>query len=321
MKKIVAIVAGEPNSINSEIIAKVLRLKKKNNKIIFFVIGNFLLLKSQLKQINIKIRLNKINNLSEINENIDMNILDIPLIQSSIFSVDNKFTSKYVLLCLDKANHLALNNKIVGFINCAIDKRKTFNNRFLGVTEYLSKKNKLNKSEVMMIYNKELSVVPITTHIKVRNISKNISKKIIIKKLNTLNNYYFKILKKKPIIAVLGLNPHNDENRKNSEERKFIIPAIKASKKKLKIIGPFPADTIFSTQKKYNYDVIVGMYHDQVLAPFKAKYGYDAINITLGLKYIRISPDHGTASDIIGLNKADPTSLLNCLNFFKDNVR
>ena len=250
-----------------------------------------------------------------------MNILDIPLIQSSIFSVDNKFTSKYVLLCLDKANHLALNNKIVGFINCAIDKRKTFNNRFLGVTEYLSKKNKLNKSEVMMIYNKELSVVPITTHIKVRNISKNISKKIIIKKLNTLNNYYFKILKKKPIIAVLGLNPHNDENRKNSEERKFIIPAIKACIRKLRIMGPFPADTIFSTQKKYNYDVIVGMYHDQVLAPFKAKYGYDAINITLGLKYIRISPDHGTASDIIGLNKADPTSLLNCLNFFKDNVR
>ena len=81
------------------------------------------------------------------------------------------------------------------------------------------------------------------------------------------------------------------------------------------IKGPFPADTIFSNQKKFNYNVVVGMYHDQVLAPFKALYGYNAINITLGLKYIRISPDHGIARDIVGQNKANPISLINAINF------
>ena len=83
----------------------------------------------------------------------------------------------------------------------------------------------------------------------------------------------------------------------------------------INIRGPYPADTAFSNQKKLKYDLIIGMYHDQVLAPFKALFGYDAINITLGLKYLRISPDHGTAKDIIGLNKANPESLLSAINF------
>ena len=86
-------------------------------------------------------------------------------------------------------------------------------------------------------------------------------------------------------------------------------------KQKIDIMGPFSADTIFSQQKKYNYNVIVGMYHDQVLSPFKALYGYDAINLTLGLKYLRLSPDHGTAQNIVGLNKANPKSLISSINF------
>ena len=127
---------------------------------------------------------------------------------------------------------------------------------------------------------------------------------------------YFKLFKKKPRIAILGLNPHNSENKSNSIENKIIKPAIiKLNKLKVNIKGPFPADTAFNKKNAAAYDVIVGMYHDQVLAPFKALYGYDAINITLGLKYLRLSPDHGTAHDIIGLNKASPQSLINTINF------
>ena len=83
----------------------------------------------------------------------------------------------------------------------------------------------------------------------------------------------------------------------------------------ININGPFPADTAFDKKRIVEYDVIVGMYHDQVLSPFKALYGFDAINITLGLKYLRISPDHGIAHDIVGLNKANPESLINAINF------
>ena len=121
-------------------------------------------------------------------------------------------------------------------------------------------------------------------------------------------------------MALLGLNPHNAEFKKDSEERKIILPAIKKLKKLgLSLSGPLPADTIFINDYK-NYDIIVGMYHDQVLAPFKSLFKFDAINITVGLKYIRVSPDHGVALDKILLKKSNPESLLKCFDFiFKSN--
>jgi 4-hydroxythreonine-4-phosphate dehydrogenase len=167
----------------------------------------------------------------------------------------------------------------------------------------------------MMIFNKKLSVVPITTHINIRDISKKITKKLIIKKIISLNKNYKQIFSYKPKIAILGLNPHNAEFSKNSEEKLKIIPAIKVLKKnKINIIGPEVPDTIFVNKYK-KFNVIVGMYHDQVLSPFKTLFNFDAINITLGLSYIRLSPDHGPASDIIGKNKADCISLTNCVQF------
>ena len=138
----------------------------------------------------------------------------------------------------------------------------------------------------MMIYNKKLSVVPITTHINIQKVSSNISKSIIVNKIKTIKFWFNKNLKKNPKIAVLGLNPHNGEMRNGSEEIKTIIPALKILKKlRIKTDGPLVADTIF-VQNFKNYDVIVGMYHDQVLAPFKTLFKFDAINITLGLKYL-----------------------------------
>jgi len=167
-----------------------------------------------------------------------------------------------------------------------------------------------------MIYNKKLSVVPLTTHLEIKYITDKIKYNLIKTKILTLNNSYIKLFKKKPKIALLGLNPHNSENHLNSIENKIISPAVvKLKKLGINIKGPYPADTIFNIQKKLGINIIVGMYHDQVLAPFKALYKYDAINVTLGLDYIRVSPDHGIASDIISLNKANPQSLMSAMNF------
>ena len=167
----------------------------------------------------------------------------------------------------------------------------------------------------MLIRSEKLAVCPITTHIDIKNISKKINQQIIIKKINTINHWYKKNLKKKPKFAVLGLNPHNAELRTESEEKKIIIPAINKLKKKGFLIkGPLVADTIFMNEYK-KYDVIIGMYHDQVLAPFKTIFKFDAINITLGLKYLRVSPDHGIAKNLINKGKGNPTSLNKCLDF------
>jgi len=303
MNKKIAIIAGEPSSINSEIIAKSWKKIKKKYKKNIFIIGNYSLIKKQFNKLKIKILTVKINSVNEINSSIGLKIFDVPL------------KPRYVLKCINKAHELAVNKKIIGFINCPVNKN-IFKSKNSGVTEYLAKKNGLKDPAVMMIYNKKLSVVPISNHVPIKQISQKLNKKLIEKKIITVNNFYNKILKRKPKIAVLGLNPHNDEFRPESEENKMIVPAIKKLKKDhYKVIGPFSADTIFLNKKKYMYDVIVGMYHDQVLAPFKTIYGFDAINITLGLKYIRVSPDHGIARDIAGLNKANPLSLIKAVEF------
>ena len=125
-------------------------------------------------------------------------------------------------------------------------------------------------------------------------------------------------LKKKPKIAITGLNPHCESNYESSEEDKIIIPAIKdLLKEKYEVSGPFPADTIFMKENYKKYDVIIGMYHDQVLTPLKSLFGFNAINITLGLPFIRISPDHGPNYSMIGKNSSNPKSLAEALKFLE----
>ena len=165
--------------------------------------------------------------------------------------------------------------------------------------------------------DKKLSVAPLTTHITLGQVSKKINKLKIIKKVKIINNFYKKIFNKNPNIGVLGLNPHNFSSTKKSEEKEIIFPAIKIIKKsRIKVMGPVSPDTSFMLFKRYKLDVILGMYHDQVLSPFKALFEYDAINITLGLPYFRISPDHGVAENIIGKNIANPKSLIESIKFF-----
>ena len=313
MSNLIAILAGEPNSINSEIIAKAWKNKKKLKNI--FIIGNYSILKKQILKLNIKIPLVKIEKFEDFRREEKLFVLDIPLKFTSAFNANLTEVQFYIFRSFDVAHNLAIDKKILGFINAPIDK-KIFNNRYLGVTESLSEKNKCKNKEVMLIFNKKLSVVPLTTHIEIKNVTRKITFSLIKTKMVALHKSYYKLFKKKPKIAILGLNPHNSEKKINSVENKIITPAIAELKKlKVNIKGPFPADTAFNKKNITSYDVIVGMYHDQVLAPFKALYGYDAINLTLGLKYLRVSPDHGTAQDIVGLNKANPQSLINAINF------
>ena len=313
-KKII-LIAGDPNSVNSEIILKSWKKLDKNLKKKIFLVGNHSLLKRQLNLLNSNIVTKEVK---DINENFKTNclkIININLNFKNPFKVAKKNASKYVLKSLILAHNIAIKNEISGIINCAISKDLLLKKN-IGVTEFLSKRCKILKnSEVMMIKSKKFSVCPITTHINLKNVSKSIKKNLLILKINTIQKYYKKLFLKKPKIGVLGLNPHNAELRKDSEEVKQIIPAIKKLKQLgLKISGPLVSDTIFIKDFK-NYDVIVGMYHDQVLAPFKSIFNFDAINLTLGLKYLRVSPDHGVAYNLIKKNKANPSSLLECIKF------
>tara|TARA_B100000900_G_C20037530_1_gene496597 strand:- start:15 stop:539 length:525 start_codon:yes stop_codon:yes gene_type:complete len=172
----------------------------------------------------------------------------------------------------------------------------------------------------MLIYNEKLSVCPLTTHLPLKLVSKKITKKLILDKIDIINNFYIKILNKKPKIGVTGINPHCESVLKFNEDEKIILPAIrKKSNQGINVKGPYPADTIFQKNNRDKFDVILGMYHDQVLTPLKTIFEYDAINITMGLPFLRVSPDHGPNVKMIGKNKSNPESLIKGLKFLDKN--
>ena len=316
MKKKIIIVAGDPNSINCEIISKTWRAVNTSIKRKIYLIGNFNLINKQFKKLKRKVSIIKVKQLEDNSSPNKLKIIDIPLNFKNPFKVSLQNSTKYITDSFNLAHKLAQNKKVKGLINCPIDKKLLNKSKKIGVTEFLASKNKINKgSEVMFIHNKKLSVVPITTHINIKNVSKKININLIIKKMNTLQKDFKKLFGKRPKIGILGLNPHNAELNSNSEEVRIINPAIlKLKKKGFYVEGPLSADTLFINNYK-KYDVIVGMYHDQVLTPFKSLFEFDAINITLGLDYLRVSPDHGPAKDIINKNTANHLSLLSCVKF------
>ena len=259
------------------------------------------------------IKINKNKNI--ILDNRKINVININLKKSKNKITLNKFSNKYIEDSFDAAFKLIKSGFTYKFINGPINKKSFLNKKFLGITEFISKKFNENKVG-MLIYNKELSVSPITTHIPIKLVSKKINRKLIEEKISILNSFFKKILKIKPKIAVTGMNPHCETILNYNEDEKIISPAIKTQKKNgIDIKGPFPADTIFLKKNREKFDVILGIYHDQVLGPFKTLYEYDAINITMGLPFLRVTPDHGPNQRMVGKNNSNPQSLIKALKF------
>ena len=319
-KNSILIVSGEPNSVFLELFFKAHKKEKIKNPII--LISSEKLLKLQMNKLNIKrkIRLLNVKKLSHYElDNNSINLINVKLNQKKAFEKISKKSNEFIKNSFDIAFNIIKKDKIYKLINGPISKKSFLENKYLGITEYISQKFNLKKTG-MLIYNKNLSVCPITTHLPLKAVSKNITKKLIIEKTILVNNFYKNILKKKPKIAVLGLNPHCESIFKFNEDFNIINPAVKNLKKqKYNVSGPFPADTFFLSQNRKKYDVVVGMYHDQVLTPIKTLFEYDAINITMGLPFIRVSPDHGPNEEMLGKNKSNPTSLIQAINFLDKN--
>ncbi len=310
LKKIkpILIVAGEPNSIFFEILFKSLRTKKFKSPIV--LIASHKILKVQMKKFNFKKKINIID-VQLLNE-LKLNNKYINLIN---INFNKKDTHIYLKNCFDiafKILKLKITNK---FINGPINKSTFLNKKFLGITEYISYNFKREKV-AMLIYNEKLSVCPLTTHLPIKIVPKKINAKLIKEKVYLIDSFFKENRNFKPKIAVTGLNPHCESILNFNEDQKIIKPAIKKLKKEgYNVYGPFPADTIFLKQNRDNYDVILGMYHDQVLAPIKTIKEYNAINITLGLPFFRISPDHGPNLKMINKNISTPLSLIKSIKF------
>ena len=317
------IVLGEPYSVFSEILFKLFKTKIfKKFKRPVILIGSKDLLAKQMKKLKYYFKINEIR-ISDVNKiksyNKKINIIDIKIKFKKVFDKISIKSNNYIKECFDIAILLLKKKNVFAMINGPISKKHFLNKKYLGITEYLSSKSKIKSNGVMLIYNPNFSVCPITTHMPINKVSKSITSKKIIYNITEIDKFYRTNFHKKPLVAVLGLNPHCETIDKFSEEDKFIKPAIKfLIKKKMRISGPFSSDTFFSRKNLKKYDVTVGMYHDQVLTPMKMLYKFNAINITLGLPFIRVSPDHGPNNQMIGKNKSDPQSLISSINFFKN---
>ena len=312
--KSLIIVCGDPKSIFNEILIKTFKNKIfKGVKFSIVIIGSKKLFKKELKRLKTKINLKNFYNQINLQKNNIYNI-DIPFdFKKPSLAKKNSYIKK----SFEVALKLLKNDDSFALINGPISKTTFLKGKFNGITEFLAFKTR-SSNEVMFLFNKELSVSPITTHVPINKVAQKIKKKTIISKINSINNFYKKFLGFKPSIAVTGLNPHCETFKGKDIEKTEIMPAIRILKrKKIKVLGPLSADTVFLKENRKKFNIIVGMYHDQVLGPMKTIFGFDAINITIGLPFIRITPDHGPNYKMFGLNKSSPDSLIQAISFLK----
>lgn len=225
----------------------------------------------------------------------------------------SRASGEAALSYLDEAIGLLKGKKIDAIVTAPVSKRSLFLAGFKegGHTEYLAYKTKARRV-AMVLLSEKLRVALVTRHVAIREVARLIKKKVIIDTIEVVDEALkrqFKI--KTPKIAVASLNPHGGlDAEPQKEEMDEIIPAVKwLNRKGINAMGPFSADALFRRAYRGEYDAVVAMYHDQGLVPLKMASGNRAVNITLGLPFIRTSPDHGTAFDIAGRGVADATSM------------
>ena len=313
---------GDPNGIGLEIIIKAFLHQKTLNEFIAIVYSNVEIIEFHLAHLKLDLEINVIKSISE-SLNGKLNVFEI---SSSNFKVDfgksNIQSGDIAFRSLITASKHIIENKIDCLVTAPIDKNtiQSKNFKFNGHTEYLTKISNKNNSLMLMVHQ-NLKVGVVTNHLSIAQVAEAISIELILTKIAILEKSLkndFNI--KTPKIALLGLNPHaGDGGIIGIEEITIIKPAIKiANEKKFKVFGPFPADGFFASEKHKEFDAVLAMYHDQGLIPFKMLSKNQGVNFTAGLPIIRTSPDHGTASDIAGKNKASFKSFMNALYLSKD---
>ena len=304
MKKI-ALSPGDPAGIGPEICLK--SLQEINNPKDFELIGDIDFYRKLSKDLNLNLSFEE--TLHTKNSILVKNIkLDSEVVSGS----PNVANSKYSLDVLLTGSLGAINKEYAALVTGPINKKiiNDYGFEFSGHTEFLADISQ-TKNVVMLLANSKVKVALLTTHIPLNKVSESVSTKKIIETIKILNENLKRLWKiKNPKICVLGLNPHAGEGGfMGSEEIEIIEPAINTLlSEKICVEGPISADTAFIKEKTSKYDAYLAMFHDQGLPVLKSMGFGDSVNITLGLPFTRISVDHGTAYELAGKNKADPSS-------------
>jgi 4-hydroxythreonine-4-phosphate dehydrogenase len=315
-KPLIAVTMGDPAGIGPEIIIKALDNSRIEQACRSVIVGDRQVLEAAARKMGKPFNIKSIRRIGQAEDFKESTLLyeasDLPVDQVVPGRTDPQWgpsTLEYVRL----AAKAALKGRVEAMVTCPISKEMIRHLRpsFTGHTEYLAHLSK-TRSFGMMLAGERLRVSLVTIHLSL----KQAIRKLDIKKiLNTIELTHHTMSRcfgiKDPHIAVAGLNPHaGEQGAFGSEEKTIIAPAIQAAQGQgMRISGPYPPDTLFYWAAQGRYDAVVALYHDQGLIPLKLLHFDTAVNITMGLPFIRTSVDHGTAFDIAGKGIANPDSL------------
>lgn len=249
-------------------------------------------------------------------------VVNVPLVEACVAGRPDSANGHAVIRSIEAAARAVIDGRAAALVTNPIAKHVLYDAGFThpGHTEFLAELAGRHwggaHRSVMMLAADELKVVPLTVHVPLSRVPGLITRGLIVETIEiTARALERDFGLAQPRIAVAGLNPHAGESGAiGREEIEVVIPAIAELKAKgLAIAGPYPADTLFHEAARRTYDAAIGMYHDQALVPLKTLAFDRGVNVTLGLPFVRTSPDHGTAFDIAGSGKANPTSLIEAL--------
>ena len=313
---LLALTCGEPGGIAGEITLAAWQALRSEKVLQFFIIGD----SNHLASLSDDVTIVEIQSPEETRDVFAsaLPVLHQPLQQEPLCGVADPANAASVIASIDLAVELVLAGKVGGMVTNPIQKESLYNAgfSFQGHTDYLAHltaKVGHDCDPVMMLSAKDLRTVPISVHIALKDVPQALSKELIISQtVSTARGLSRWFGLKTPRIGITGLNPHAGEGGSmGREEIEFIAPAIaELQRLGLTVTGPLPADTVFHEEARANYDVIMCMYHDQALIPVKTLGFHDGVNTTLGLPFIRTSPDHGTALSLAGKGTANPSSLM-----------
>ncbi|MBI4388415.1 MAG: 4-hydroxythreonine-4-phosphate dehydrogenase PdxA [Candidatus Omnitrophica bacterium] len=330
-KPIIAMTMGDPGGIGPEIILKTLQANPPDGSYYLLLIGSEAVFRFASERLSIPFRFNPIPTLDQsFLRNDSVNLLDISdeadVLYEKIAKHNRKKDEVFDLGVVSLLNGTLafVSIKVAAFqaacglvqavVTAPVHKEaiRLVESGFSGHTEYLAQIAKV-KEFAMCFYSRHFCVTLVTIHVPLAKVSGLIKSSDIVSKIKLTEHFLKNSLSiSKPRIAVAALNPHGREF--GGEEKEVIEPAITQAKKMgINVTGPLPGDQIFHDAYQKRFDAVIAMYHDQGLAPFKLLAFDEGVNVTLGLPYIRTSPDHGTAFDIAYQNKANPSSFLESL--------
>ena len=316
-KPAIGVTIGDFNGIGPELI-----LKTFSNELVFnyctpVIYANTYLFKFYAKLLSYStLNFNVVKKVSDIKKNqLNLRICNREIIEITPGSPSVQ-AGKFALDALQMAIADIKDGLITDILTCPIDKKSITDAglSFNGHTQYFA--SEFESSAQMILMNEELKVSMVTGHTPFNDVIKSITKESVFEHIRLIHENLkadFAVIK--PKIAVLGINPHGgDGGLMGREELDIILPAVKeAQKENILVMGPYAPDGFFGSKNSTNFDAVVGMYHDQVLIPFKQMAFTDGINYTAGLPIVRTSPDHGTAYDIAGKGIGDTSSFINAL--------